>query len=604
MSDSYAYALLQPEPWDPVQTWDQLDLTTTINNALFVPTVSASNITATQVSASNITATQVGTSNLGACNVTASQVTTSNLGACNVTATQVTSCNLDTSNVYIQGSTIQTTAPSGLTGFIDQTWVTTDPTNNYRQLGKDAGSVAANVVAFSEAAVILADPLTSPAGIAGFDAAEVIFPTGGYLGYDLALETCISLGQSIGSIQGAHLGAQAGGEAAVLGASNDAEAIALGTAAGSASAVTDAYLPGAGWAVKMTPPCVSLGVLAGNIAGTLAQTRGNTTIIDEHTATIGEHTTTLATLTTDVATLTTDLAAVTADVVTLTADAAAQAIELEVHATDITGLQSDMVAVQDSAAFTSNALPNYLPLAGGTMTGPFTASSNILMATPFLLRATASNTEGQLSITPQALRYITLSNTTPTTQFSITSNGMFPLSTPYLKILGNTESSGNFGRVECSAMSGFSTGLGLTPPSVSPYAVNWFNVSSNSELSTFANDLGYMSKFVNSNAEIGYGFKLKKDGSVVDANNYTLFDTGGTLRRQGASVGGPTGVTISPTGYLSVGKFQIYPDGTVTMNNRTVIDTSGRFYPAAEESGSSYRAPSAVRPSGGLVFSR
>ena len=27
MKDSYTYALVQPSPWEPVQSWDQLDLT-------------------------------------------------------------------------------------------------------------------------------------------------------------------------------------------------------------------------------------------------------------------------------------------------------------------------------------------------------------------------------------------------------------------------------------------------------------------------------------------------------------------------------------------------------------------------------------------------
>ena len=591
--DSYQYALQVPEPYVGVQSWDLPSLTTTVTSNL-------------------------DTSNISAFNVGGNVANFNDGLITNVTACNVTTSNLNTNTIYIQSGCLSNVAPSNLVGYVDQSWVTTDPTNAYRELGKAAGSATAGGLAFAEAALILGDPLTSPSGISAFDAAESVMATTGALAYDLALETCVSLGQYIGSAQAAHLGGLAGGEAAVLGATSDAMATAIGVAAGTTSESVDATTPVVGWVTKLTPVVVSLGTIVGNIAGTLALTQKNVTSITDLTATVSDHTDLLAThtdeiatLTTDVAgidgavtTLTTDLTAVTADVATLTAASAAQDIELATHASEISTLQSDQAATSAQATYASNAIPSYLPLAGGTLNGHLVAYSNIAMVNPLLLRATGA-AEGQLQLSSNSLRFVSVSGGSNTTQFSVTSNGLFPLSTPYTKILGNTESGGQFGRIECSSVTGFSAGVGLTPPSVSPYAVNWLNVSSNSEISTFANDLGYMQRIVNSNAEVGCGgFTLCKDGSVVDANRYTVFDTSGSLRRQGGSVGGSTGVTISPSGYLTVGALTIDPTGNISVGGKTIVDSKGRWYGFSEEKASSYKAASASRPSGATVFGR
>ena len=66
MKDAYDYALVQPNPWEPVQTWDQLDLTSTINTTLFVPTLHAGDISTFTLSASNVSTSNVNTVTLTA----------------------------------------------------------------------------------------------------------------------------------------------------------------------------------------------------------------------------------------------------------------------------------------------------------------------------------------------------------------------------------------------------------------------------------------------------------------------------------------------------------------------------------------------------------
>ena len=96
---------------------------------------------------------------------------------------------------------------------------------------------------------------------------------------------------------------------------------------------------------------------------------------------------------------------------------------------------------------------------------------------------------------------------------------------------------------------------------------------------------------------------LCNDGSIsISGQPFVL--AGGSIKRASANALGASGFLLSPTGYLTMGSLQIYPDGTVNMNGKTVIDTAGRFFPRAEESGASYRAPTASRPPGSTVFSR
>ena len=132
----------------------------------------------------------------------------------------------------------------------------------------------------------------------------------------------------------------------------------------------------------------------------------------------------------------------------------------------------------------------------------------------------------------------------------------------------------------------------------------FLQVHPNGELFTLQTSTGLMQQHTDSNGNIIQGnMTLCNDGSIsISGQPFVL--PGGSIKRASANAYGNQGFLLSPSGYLTLGALQIYPDGTVTMNNKTVIDTSGKFYPSAEEKGSSYRAATATRPSGALVFSK
>ena len=526
--------------------------------------------------------------------------------------------NLDVVNLSLQETPIGNTASNPLIdysflkdhGLSNEVWI-----EHWKKFCGLGGALVGGVYAYTGSLAVWDNPLTSPHGITAFDASEAVAGVNGAEGYGYALETLNPLAQFLSSVQGAHLGKSVGEDSfsasilnmedtalsnagfqtidvpfTILGCNldipitsdfdintlNELTCVDAGAGAALTSMDADAYLPVQGWITKITPLMQGLGTLAGTAFGCKVQVALNKGVLEDHSAqletlttdvsgldeTVTGHTADLATLDTSVTTLTTDVAAIDASVAAL--DIAVTDIETTLSSTTTTAENA-----LSTATYASNALPSYLPLSGGVMTGSLTAYSNINMATPFMLSASNGSQAGNLFIDPSYLRYTNNSGI----QFSVNSNAMFPLSTPYTRICGQMETNiggySNFARLDASFVNGFTYGMNLS--NTAPNGFDIFNVSVNGEISTFAKDVGYMSKITNSNAEVTMGgFTMKKDGSVNDASGYVLFDTGGSLRRKGSNVGGSMGFTVSPTGYVSAGTgLTIDPYGNLVCSNIT-----------------------------------
>jgi hypothetical protein len=515
-----------------------------------------------------------------------SLIVASNVLASNVLALSAYASNLDTTNLSIQETSIGSACPNS-NGLVDYTWLIDHGLSNlvwreyFAGIGGAAGGGAAGVAAYAEASVLYSDPLTSVCGIAAFDQCEITAPRGdAALGYTLAVETLVPLGQYIAALASASLGTDAAKEAVtvytVTPLTTDL-ATSIGAEAGLAAEQADGSLPSQGWITKSAPVITALGKAVG-------QVQGNTNNITANTATLIDHTAQLETLTADVSSLDTLTATHTADIALLntglaTAEANITALDASVAAIEIelTSTTNTANAAQTTALWDSNNFANYLPLSGGTMSGILTAYSNIVMNSPMMLTGSNSTTAANLLIDPAFMRYVNSNGI----QFSVNSNAIFALSTPFIRILGNTElQSGysNFGRIDHSWVNGFTVGCGLC--NNAPNGFEWFNVGSNSSVSTFAHDTGTMNQIVNSNSEIYFGGALlKKDSSITDLNGYTLVDNTGTLRRKGSNITGSTGFSVSPSGYVSAGTgLTIDPYGNLVCSNITTSNITALSY--------------------------
>lgn len=250
-----------------------------------------------------------------------------------------------------------------------------------------------------------------------------------------------------------------------------------------------------------------------------------------------------------------------------------------------------------------NGIPPQVSQVNVDNTGCLTVRSNIAMGTPLLLRSLLPPSldgypqEGQLTLDNNNLRYIT--RTSPytgcnidVTNFSVNSNGTFLLSTPSPKIYGNFESItvpnpanpltnitlSNFARLTASFSNGLTFGAGLSNAPLSTNASrDLFTVSRLGELSTYDTN-GNAQLSINSNGEVQKAdLVLKTDGSIVTTGQQVLVDATGTIRRQATSLGVTSGLTISPSGYLTIGKFMVTNSGDLYMNGRLVLDKFGNL---------------------------
>ena len=273
----------------------------------------------------------------------------------------------------------------------------------------------------------------------------------------------------------------------------------------------------------------------------------------------------------------------------------------------------------------SNGPPQPIVALNCTSNGALYVASNVWSQSPLLLRATlpalldGDSLESRISLSSAGFQLQNietgLSNLT-NVWFSVNSNACFPLSTSNMKFCGNYETNtvfnptsysnvtlSNFARLEASFVTGLSFGYGLSNTNIFPNQ-NVFNVDPNGQIFTLQTPTGFMQQITDSNANIIRGnMTLCNDGSISVAGQPFVL-AGGSIKRASPSAFGNQGFLLSPTGYLTMGNLQIYPDGTINMNSKTIIDNTGRFFPRAEESGSSYRAATATRPTGATVFSR
>ena len=279
----------------------------------------------------------------------------------------------------------------------------------------------------------------------------------------------------------------------------------------------------------------------------------------------------------------------------------------------------------------SNGVPPTVTQLFCDNTGSLFVGSNVYMNSPLLLRSLlgagldGNPQEGQLQVSATGFRYVNR-ETLPTgcnvdtVLLSVNSNGLFPLSTSNVKILGNYETvlqpsptnplsnvaSSNFGRLEASWVNGLVYGSGLSNANLYPNQ-NFFTCSPGGVISTLQTATGVMIPHTDSNANIiAGGLTLSNDGSI-SLNNQPFLTSAGTLKRVSANALNNSGFQVSPSGYLQMGTLQIYPSGEIYQNGKLIIDGQGRFYGSVmngEERASTYRAAAASRPSGATVFSK
>jgi hypothetical protein len=221
-------------------------------------------------------------------------------------------------------------------------------------------------------------------------------------------------------------------------------------------------------------------------------------------------------------------------------------------------------------------------------------SSNISMSAPATIRGYTSPDldnpyrEGILRLHPDNMRFISMSNpygsNIENIWFSVTSNGLFAPNK--LSLYGKNETysyfdpysysnktTTNFARLDVNLTNGLTFGSGLSNMAITS-SNDFFKVTAKSEIYTNNTATGIMSMHFNSNADfVKPNFTISNNG-LAYLNSTPLWDENGSITRLRAN--DPTqGVKITKQGYFSVGKLTIWPDGTILMGNKILIDTNG-----------------------------
>jgi hypothetical protein len=226
--------------------------------------------------------------------------------------------------------------------------------------------------------------------------------------------------------------------------------------------------------------------------------------------------------------------------------------------------------------------------------GSVFAGSNIFQQSPALIRAVKSATldelpaEGHLMLEPTSLRFIQRQYTdsvsyTDTINSSLNSNGLFLLQRP--AVFGKNESfeeldpntmqtftRTNFPRLDITLNNGLVFGEGINSfPNVSNR--NFFRVQRDGSVSTWASDTSQLVRIVNSNAEIGQGdLRLTKEGALKNGSS-TIIQPGGTIQRR-ANPEQLDGWQVSPTGFVTQGSMNWYPNGDLYHGSRLIYSTA------------------------------
>jgi hypothetical protein len=171
--------------------------------------------------------------------------------------------------------------------------------------------------------------------------------------------------------------------------------------------------------------------------------------------------------------------------------------------------------------------------------------------------------EGHISMTPDFFRYIQRSNVGNSnydyTAFSYNSNGLFL--NRKNNIYGKWEGAySNFARIECSLSNGLIYGSGLGGDLLS---FDYFKVSRNAEVSTYATDTNTMTLSINSNAEIQKGGLVIDKSGNLKVNGSNLILSSGAIQRR-ADPESSVGFQVSPNGFLTMGGLQVNTEGVLT----------------------------------------
>jgi hypothetical protein len=221
-------------------------------------------------------------------------------------------------------------------------------------------------------------------------------------------------------------------------------------------------------------------------------------------------------------------------------------------------------------------------------------SSNISMSAPATIRGYTSPTiddpyrEGILRLHPDNMRFLSMSNTYGSNieniWLSITSNGLFIPNK--CSIYGKQEyysqfdpytysnkTKLNFPRVDINNY-GLVYGLGLSNNTLAS-SNDLFRISPQSELYTTNMNTVIPVMHFNSNADFVKGnlFTISNNG-LAYLNNTQLWDENGSITRLRAN-DSSKGIKMTAQGYFSVGALSIWPDGTILMKNKVLIDTNG-----------------------------
>ena len=227
---------------------------------------------------SNLISKEITSSNTTSCNIIAEVAEIEEIGA-----STITSIVGDFGDVRITTHSLSNPKPNDIypNGFIDFSWLSPDPLSNmvwidhWADIGGLAGAVAGGALAAFQAGVWYSVPLTSPAGVEGYqEAFNIGGANAGDDGYALAVDVGKEWGIYVAGLEGSRDAGDAGKIAVktsieTLGTGDsELEASGIGTAAGTTAIIISGNEPlGQGWYSKGLPFGEKIGKLCGVAAG-------------------------------------------------------------------------------------------------------------------------------------------------------------------------------------------------------------------------------------------------------------------------------------------------------------------------------------------------